>query len=245
MGHEVADGVFRLGTRWVNWFLVKEGGRLTVVDAGLPQYWNELGPALEATGCRLADIDAVLLTHRHYDVLGSAERVRAESGGSAYIHPADAEVASWQEHPRPQLDVVTRVLRPGWLISTAHSLSQGGLGLAPLTEHEALIDGALLDVPGHPKVIATPGHTQGHCAFLLEERGVLFSGDALVTFDATSRSRGPQLSSINADRQRAVDSLNRLAGVQATTLLPGHGPPWRGHVSDAVGLALARLQPAS
>ena len=37
MNAEVADGVSRLGTRWVIWYVVEDGAHLTVVDAGLPQ----------------------------------------------------------------------------------------------------------------------------------------------------------------------------------------------------------------
>jgi hypothetical protein len=39
MNAEIAEGVRRLRTRWVNWYIVEDGARLTVVDAGLPQYW--------------------------------------------------------------------------------------------------------------------------------------------------------------------------------------------------------------
>ena len=39
----------------------------------------------------------------------------------------------------------------------------------------------VLDVPGSPRVVATPGHTRGHCAIQFETKGVLFVGDALCT----------------------------------------------------------------
>jgi glyoxylase-like metal-dependent hydrolase (beta-lactamase superfamily II) len=209
MAKQVAEGVYRLGTRWVNvnWYPVSDGEHVTIVDTGLPQYWDQFAAALNRLGCRPGDVDAVLLTHCHYDVLGSAERLRSDNDARAYIHPADADIATSRSHPRPNPGVLTRAWHPGWMISTAHAVSQGGLGLAPLTEHKPVIDGEQLDVPGRPKAIATPGHSPGHCAFWLEERGVPFCGDALVTFDATSRSRGPRLSSINTDREQALTSL--------------------------------------
>lgn len=86
MNGQVAEGVHRLGTRWVNWYLVQDGPALTVVDAGRPQYWEQLPEALAAIGRRVSDVEAVVLTHNHYDVLGSAERVRADSGEG--VHPS-------------------------------------------------------------------------------------------------------------------------------------------------------------
>lgn len=37
---EVASGVHRFGSRFVNWYVVERGGRLTVVDAGFRGYWR-------------------------------------------------------------------------------------------------------------------------------------------------------------------------------------------------------------
>jgi glyoxylase-like metal-dependent hydrolase (beta-lactamase superfamily II) len=226
--------VRRLGTRWVNWYVVEEGDGLTVVDAGLPQYWDQLPAALAAMGRRMSDVQAVLLTHNHFHHLGCAERVRAESGGRAYIHPADAAVARGDERPKPPPGAVRVVRRLGFLIFMAHIASQGGLGLTPITELATFADGHVLDVPGRPRVIATPGHSPGHCSILLADRGVLFAGDALATFDATTRTRGPRLLSTNADHEQALASLSRLEGTGATTVLPGHGAPWRGDAAEAV-----------
>jgi glyoxylase-like metal-dependent hydrolase (beta-lactamase superfamily II) len=239
MARQVAEGVYRLGTRWINWYLVCDGKHITIIDTGLPQYSDQLAPTLTRLGCQLDDVDAILLTHSHYDMLGGAERLRSDSHARAHIRPADADIATSRSHPRPTPGVFARVWRPGWMIATAHAVSQGGLGLTPLTEHKPLVDGELLDAPGRPRVIATPGHTPGHCAFMLEERGVLFSGDALVTFDATSRSRGPRLSSINTNHDQALASLTRIQATNAATVLPGHGAPWYAGAGEAAQLARA------
>ena len=37
---EIAAGVHRLATRYANWYLLESGGRLTVLDAGLPGDWR-------------------------------------------------------------------------------------------------------------------------------------------------------------------------------------------------------------
>ena len=37
-----------------------------------------------------------------------------------------------------------------------------------------------------------------------------------------------------ADPAQAVESLDRLSGVEAAWLLPGHGPAWTGGVPEAI-----------
>lgn len=102
---EVAAGVRRLGTRYVNFYLIEEGGRLTLLDAGLTGYWQHLVRELAEMGRRLEDVDAILLTHHH--PVGVAERVRRASSASTYAHALDAAVI--QSHPKPP-----RFLPRGW-----------------------------------------------------------------------------------------------------------------------------------
>src|SRR5258708_30923934 len=86
---EVGAGVRRFGSRFVNCYLLEEGGRLTLLDAGFPGYWRSLLRELNAMGRRLEDIDAVLLTHSHPDHCGLAERVRQAAGAGVYAHPLE------------------------------------------------------------------------------------------------------------------------------------------------------------
>lgn len=86
---QISPGVHRLATRYTNWYLLEAGGRLTVLDAGLPGDWREFSAALSHLGHALADIDAVLITHHHPDHAGNAERLRS-SGARVLSHPADA-----------------------------------------------------------------------------------------------------------------------------------------------------------
>ncbi len=89
-------------------------------------------------------------------------------------------------------------------------------------------------------MVHTPGHTEGHCAFVLESRGVLFAGDAIVMQDLFGRSRDvPQImpDAFHNDPVRVRESLGVLAAVDADLVLPGHGEPFRGTPAEMVGLA--------
>jgi glyoxylase-like metal-dependent hydrolase (beta-lactamase superfamily II) len=65
---------------YTNWYLVEDGDRLTVVDAGVPTSWASLEQALPRIGRKLDDVAAVVLTHTHFDHLSFAERARSRLG---------------------------------------------------------------------------------------------------------------------------------------------------------------------
>jgi glyoxylase-like metal-dependent hydrolase (beta-lactamase superfamily II) len=90
---EVAHGVHRLTGGVCNFYLLQDGGKLVLVDAGAPGDWNLLLRTLATLSRGLEDLEAVLLTHAHSDHTGFAERARTTAGVPVWIHRADAEVA--------------------------------------------------------------------------------------------------------------------------------------------------------
>src|SRR5688572_22083943 len=107
----IADGVHRLGSSLVNFYLVEQDGRYTVVDAALPGYWDQVPAALEGLGAQLGDIEAVVLTHAHPDHVGLAERLRTEAQARVYVHEADAQMARTAKAPAPT-GIVRYLWRP-------------------------------------------------------------------------------------------------------------------------------------
>jgi len=88
--------------------------------------------------------------------------------------------------------------------------------------------------------VHTPGHTDGSCVLEFAEHGVVFVGDLLCTINpAFGRRDVPQLQTrgSNADSDLAMSSLDRLQGIEARNVLPGHGGPWRDGVESAVAHA--------
>ena len=105
-------------------------------------------------------------------------------------------------------------------------------------------DGATLDLPGSPRVILVPGHTPGSAALHVASRDALFVGDALATYAVTTGAVGPRLAPFTADAVQAVASLERLEGIAAELVLPGHGQVWTGGVAEAVRLVRSSARPA-
>lgn len=239
---EVAPGVYRFGSRRVNWYVLEGDDGLAVVDAGVPGHWDQLVGGLEGLGHGLDDVAALLLTHGHPDHVGFAERLREAADVPVFVHEADASMARGEGPGAPAGDLFRNLWRPAVLALLVELARGGGTSIAPVSAVQPVEGDQELDVPGAPQVIHLPGHSPGSCAYHLPHREVLVCGDALATLDLTTgRERGPQVMPMfNADREQAIESLDRLASLGEVTLLPGHGAPWRGDAAAAVRLARGR-----
>ena len=235
---EVAEGVYRLGTRWINFYLVAEAAEFTLIDAGYPGYWKHLTAALDALGTRSEAIRAVIVTHHHADHAGAAERLRATAGARVLVGEGDAWIVAgkYPSHASPGFYRQSS-LRPSGIRFLAHSAAAGGARYRPVKILETLTKDQTLDLPGRPRVIHTPGHTAGHYSVALPDRGVLLAGDALATFDYVTGRHGLGLHRLNDDREIALASLDRVVAVDAEVLLPAHGEPWTGGTARALEIA--------
>jgi glyoxylase-like metal-dependent hydrolase (beta-lactamase superfamily II) len=244
---EIADGVHVVTSEGlVNWVLVCTDDGLLAVDAGMRTAWEDL--ALLCAGLRRdpRDLRAVVLTHGHVDHTGFARRAQDELGSAVHVHPADVRLL---EHPlvgsppeRLPLAYVGHAAARRALVA----MRRGGALRTPVPHDTvALTPGATLTtLPGAPVVLASPGHTAGHCSVLFPAHGVLVAGDALVTHDPYTGRTGPRLIARGATRSSADAraSLDALESVDAAILVPGHGPVWSGGAPAAARAARAEAQ---
>jgi glyoxylase-like metal-dependent hydrolase (beta-lactamase superfamily II) len=237
---QVVPGVWRAGTRFVNWYVVDGGADgLTLVDAGLPGYRRQLAPSLAAIGKQPADVKAVVLTHGHIDHIGFAD-VLADAGATVHLHPDDVSLANDPKTNKTDSKSLKYLTWPGTIAFIAHAMRNGVTRPAGMPPAVPLVDGTAADVPGQPVVTHAPGHTDGSCVLEFREHGVVFVGDLLCTLSFFSgRPADPQLQTRASNRNsaQAMASLDRLQGIAARTVLPGHGTPWQDGVEAAAASA--------
>jgi glyoxylase-like metal-dependent hydrolase (beta-lactamase superfamily II) len=241
---QLADGVYRLRDGLVNCYLLDDAGEVTIVDTAWPRSWTHLQSAVSEIG-RSGSVKAVLLTHGHPDHLGCAEKARSSWGVPVLAHRDEIGRVMGKSKGASPFNLIPHLLPYMWRANTLgfviHAGARGFMTPRWVKKVEGFDDGAELDLPGRPRVVFTPGHTGGHCSFHLADRGVFIAGDALVTLDPISRQRGPRLlpDPLNVNSRQARESLERLRGIDADLILPGHGEPYNGSLSGAIDSALS------
>lgn len=146
-------------------------------------------------------LQAVLLTHGHFDHIGAALQI-----ARAFTIPIYASETE-----------------DGMLADTSLNLTAHFTGHSLSFHADRLVhDGDELELLGYKwKVIATPGHTAGSVCYYLPEEEVLLSGDTLFQ-DSYGRTDLPTGSS-----RALVDSVLRKLFILPgdTMVYPGHGEP--------------------
>ncbi|HET7418193.1 MAG TPA: MBL fold metallo-hydrolase [Solirubrobacterales bacterium] len=139
-----------------NCFLLRREGsdRLLVVDPGEEE--ERILAAIEATGAKL---EAILLTHCHFDHIGAVAPVARATGAPVYCPEIEVPVLA---------DIMAFV---PWA------------GFGPYESYEAdetVGGGETLELAGlELDVIFTPGHSPGHVTYAVRGEDALFSGDVL------------------------------------------------------------------
>jgi len=149
-------GMFTVGLVQENCFLVRPQGsdRAVMVDPG--EEAPRLLQAIEDAGVTL---DAILLTHTHFDHVGAVAPVARATGAPVYCPQLEVPVLQ---------DIMAFVPWPGF-----------GPYESWDPEH-TVAGGETLELAGMMfDVVFTPGHSPGHVTYAVRGEGALFSGDVL------------------------------------------------------------------
>lgn len=229
---KIAPHLHRIGSDLVGSYLIEDGGEITIIDAGLPAFWGELINELEVMGRSLGDVTALVLTHGDTDHLGFAERLRKERGVPVRIHHADADAA---RRGKSDPNGAAGKIRPGPTLSFLwYYARRGGLRVPPVSEVLAITGGETLDVPGSPRVVHVPGHTPGSVVLHVPHVDAVMMGDTMTTRNVMTGATGPQPAPFTLEPDVAMASLDAVEALDATWVLPGHGPVWDGGVATAI-----------
>lgn len=177
-------------------------------------------------------LKAILLTHWHNDHSAGAAFLKRKFGVRVYYHAAD--------QPSLTRQTASRGIR-GWL--GKHIPEEGVLvllrGLLEEAAPEAVVanrlvaDGEIIEEEF--RVLATPGHTNGHVAYMHEPTRTLFCGDALAVIEGQLRLMArPVTPDLPAARASALRCLHE----EPQFICPGH----RGPLTENVRQECGRLQ---
>ena len=229
MFEPVAPGVARLGIVFVNVFALGEpGGPWLLVDAGLRGSAGYIRRAVELRFGRGSRPEAILLTHGHFDHVGSARDLASEWDVPLYAHHLEAPYLAGRSDYPPRDPTMGGAMAQMSRLMPDHGYDFGDR-LHPLPP------GGVPGLPGW-RWLHTPGHTPGHVSLWREADGVLLAADAFATMNLDSWSayftRRRELSRpsppFTFDWERARESIERLAGLKPGVVAAGHGLPIAG-----------------
>lgn len=183
----------------------------TLIDAGMPGKADRILSALAQIGVQPLQVRRILVTHHHWDHVGSLHELKRRTGAQVIAHPSDADYIRGRRLRRAPRQTLGRMVYSLFGLFGAHSLQY--------VEPDRLVkDG---DQVGSFTVIHTPGHTPGHLCFLRGE--FLFSGDLLLASPGKFRET-PRI--FTADVRTSRASIRRVATLDFQAILSAHNPPY-------------------
>ncbi len=236
--YPVAPGVHRVplplptdGLRAVNVYVLEAGDGLVLIDSGwaLEQARDGLASALATLGAGLGDVRSFLVTHVHRDHYTLGVSVRREFGTTVALGLGEQEaiaalLAGGMRPFEPQLAELA-ASGAGTVLELLAGLERAVPGGADgweapdqwLAAHQEIgVGNRTL------RVLATPGHTQGHVVFTDAATGLLFAGDHVLPHITPSIGFEP----VRAPHplRDYLQSLRLVRGLPDMRLLPAHGP---------------------
>lgn len=213
--------------RFVNAFLVREDDGLTLVDTTLGGGADALITAAEEAG---GTIRRIALTHGHGDHVGSLDALKERLGGAVEVLI-------------PELDA---------RIHAGEKIVEGKLpGSWPKLETRPDVRLTAGDRVGSLEVVASPGHSPGHVAFLDTRDRTLIGGDVFTAYGRLAVTshfylRFPFAAMATWDKAKDVESARSLRDLDPPVLVVGHGPATRSPraaMDDAIARAETSAAP--
>jgi hydroxyacylglutathione hydrolase len=188
--------MFTVGPVQENCFIVRQKGsqHAVIVDPG--EEADKLLAAIDALG--ITQLDAILLTHTHFDHVGAVAPVAKATGAPVYCPELETRVLA---------NIMDYVPWPGFGPFESYDADE-------TVEGGERLQLAGLDID----VFFVPGHSPGHVAYSIPDEQALFSGDVIFQ-GSVGRTDLP-----GGDWPTLADSIAKLleALPPETQVFPGH-----------------------
>jgi glyoxylase-like metal-dependent hydrolase (beta-lactamase superfamily II) len=198
-----------------NCYLLR-GERTVLIDAGAQGSLKAFTRGLQKLNVDPKEISLILLTHGHWDHIGSLHPIQQVTGAQVAIHYCDQP---WVENGNPAF--------PRGVTPYGKAMSWLAKGLIhpklPHVKVDQVIDdnGMSLSDYGIPgKVFYTPGHSPGHVSIILDS-GEAFVGD--MAMNDWYLRLSPGLPVLADDIRMVVESWKKILPMGIKRVYPAHG----------------------
>jgi hydroxyacylglutathione hydrolase len=208
------------------------GEGVIVIDGGDPHKILKFKEGIEGASIRPEEIKLIVLTHGHWDHIGSAKDIKALTGAEILMHKKDINFLE-ETHPSQPPGLTTW----GKIIIALLRLYSPFIQIPAFEVEVVLRDDEIslveYGIPG--MVIPTPGHSWGSVSVLLDS-GEAFVGD--LAMNMLPMRFSPGLPVFGDNIQTVIESWRKLLDRGAKTVYPAHGKPFP---VDVIRKAVAKI----
>jgi glyoxylase-like metal-dependent hydrolase (beta-lactamase superfamily II) len=211
--------IFPIPLGLVHCYIIQDEGTI-MIDGGSPKMADKFTKALQELRIKPEETQLIIITHGHWDHIGSAKEIKEITGAKIAMHQRDKDCLE------KSLKRVPPGITPWGIMFSTMALMFTSFIHIPATKVDVVLgdEGLSLAEYGIPgKVLHTPGHSSGSVSVALET-GDIFVGD--LAMNKFPLRLTPGLPILAEDWSKLKESWELILEHGAKTIYPAHGDPF-------------------